>query len=254
MGALYLDSGYGEVDNFMDEFIGSVIANIVSNILWVLILSAVPVIFLLRNFLLGLLLGPKLRRAGVVSFFPDRDSYAKDRKLSLEDYVKTAKKTLCYAGHWLAVSADHRKILDSFEGVVRSEGRITIVMLDPNLNDELLAAYSKFFSRPREDLRQQISASWARIEGWKRTVGERDRQRITLKRHSEFVSNSAFFFDEGLKSQKILVDQKIWGLDRAMSFGLELACDPKKKHKSCSLFSRYANSIANLQQISTVVE
>ena len=224
---------------------------IASNAIWALIAITPVLVWLAYNKIKGITLGAKFMRSGVVFYFPNRDSYARDRKLSLEEYLETAEKSLTYVGHWLAVSTDQRNTLNTLESMAKSGKVIQIVMLESNLSYDLLCAYARFFNRPPEIMRSDIKSSWDKIIEWHTTLGSREKGYVLLCSHSEFVSNSAFLFDENLNHQKILIDQKLWGQDRGNSYGIELHFEKKNEgKKSHDLFFRYRKSIINLRDIS----
>lgn len=239
----------------MSEEAKAVALNIFSNALWALLIAVPPLLIWIVSMFSRYLVGGKFRRAGVIAFFPDRDSYASDRKLNLEDYLKTAAHSLTYAGHWLAISTDHRNTLTALSEMVAAGRKIDIVMLDQNLSNEMVAVYARFFSRSDADLRERISSAWTKVIAWRDGLSSDGRRLVTLRSHTEFVSNSAFMFDEDQRSQKILIDQKIWGLDRADSFGIELSFDRgRSSNKSMpSLYRRYSQSIRKLRHSARLV-
>lgn len=233
----------------MTEFLNNISANLVSNVIWIALLFAAGLLtyFFKRGFQAARLF-KHLKQNGIISFFPNRDSYTKDRPQSLEKYLETADHSLLYVGHWLAVSTDQRDTLAALRNILLGKKTVTIVMLSDELTPELLTAYANFFGRPVQDIQNQIQAGWTIVGSWSHTLGAEERNKLVLKSHSEFIGHSAFAFDLGQKKSKILIDQKLWGLDRKNSYGIELIANPKVDVIENTLFSRYANSIAKLHQ------
>jgi hypothetical protein len=231
----------------MSEFFKDALVDIASNIIWIIILTAGScLLYLVKNGFKTLKLFIRLKKNGIISFFPNRDSYTRDRPQSLEKYLETAEHSLLYVGHWLAVSIDQKNILDTFRNILLNKKTVTIVMLSDNLNPEIITKYANFFGRPAEDIKKQIENCWAIIDEWRLKLGAEEQKKLILKVHSEFIGHSAFLFDLGQKKSKALIDQKLWGLDRKNSYGIEFIANQKIDAEENTLFFRYMNSIIKL--------
>lgn len=232
----------------------NVLAGVLGNLVWYIIL-----------FLAGVcgFLGWKLRklsafisrmvRSGITDFFPDRDSYTRDRKMNLEQYIKTAKTDLTYIGHWMAVSTDQRHTLDAIKTMLQSGKKIALILLSKDLPQDILASYARFFGKTDAEFQSQVESGWAVIQRWRLALGADEAKMLTIKAHGEFICHSAFMFDRGQDVSKILIDQKIWGLDRKNSFGFELSYKNGAKSSEKTLFERYSNSLEGLADRAFVV-
>lgn len=232
----------------------NVLAGVLGNLVWFLVLGLVSACGFLSwklRKLSGLV--SRMMKSGITDFFPDRDSYTRDRRLSLEDYLQTAKTDLTYIGHWMAVSIDQRHTLDSIKDILHSGKNVGLILLSKNLSPEILASYARFFGKSEADFQFQIDSGWATLQKWKSTLGTDELKSLTIKSHGEFICHSAFVFDKGQSGGKILIDQKIWGLDRKNSFGFELSCKEDEKQNSRTLFDRYSRSLRDFADRAVVV-
>ncbi|MGP8436152.1 hypothetical protein ACT2FY_18205 [Paraburkholderia fungorum] len=195
----------------------------------------------------------RMMRSGVTDFFPDRDSYTRDRKGNLEQYLQTAKTDLTYIGHWMAVTIDQRHTLDTIKSMLQNGKQISLILLNNNLPSDTLASYARFFGKTDTEFQSQIESGWNVIRKWRQTLGADEAKLLTIKFHVEFICHSAFVFDRGQESGKILIDQKIWGLDRKNSFGFEVSSARGDKSGERTLFERYSKSLKGLADHATVV-
>ncbi len=70
------------------------------------------------------------------------------------------------------------------------------------------------------------------------------RARFALLHHSEMITASALLFDYGTPTAKILVDQKLYGVGREGSFGMEL----KPSMAPNSLYERVTGSYLTIRR------
>lgn len=232
----------------------NVLAGVLANFVWLIILPLVLALaYVLLRFKRISRLVSRSAENGLTDFFPDRDSYTRDRAASLEQYLETAKSDLTYVGHWMAVSVDQRHTLDAIKSMLQAGKQITLVLLSKDLPVDIMASYARFFGKTDLDFSRQVAKGWDLIEKWRSELGREELKRLVLKSHEEFICHSAFVFDRGHGDEKILIDQKIWGLDRKNSFGFELSQNQKDRLGDRTLFSRYSRSLKELTEHAIVV-
>lgn len=229
----------------MTELYSNIGANLLSNGIWIgLGLTLSILIFLIANGRKLFLLQVRLWQHGLISFFPTRDHYTRDRPLSLEKYLETAEYSLIYAGHWLAGSTQ-RDTLVALKKLLLLKKKVTLVLLSASLKEDVRQAYANFFGTDAANIKKDIESSWKLVSEWTNSLGSDEREHLTVKAHSEFIGHSAFGFDFGQKTTKVLIDQKLWGMERKNSYGFEFI-KSKKDTTENSLLSRYQTSITKL--------
>lgn len=188
----------------------------------------------------------RIPATGVSNFFPNRESYQKDRELSFLEYISSAKNSLSYCGHWLAFSIDQHNTLESLCELAQSGKSVQLILLDPNLPAEVLATYATYFNESEEYLRNQICNTWDKVTAAKKVLGNKAQSCLELRKHQEFISYSSFWFDKDHTQQHILIDVKIFGISRRDSYGIELKPMIGAVKSNTSLFERYSRSIESL--------
>lgn len=192
----------------------------------------------------------RLKNAAVKFIYTNRDSYTKDRKKSFEKYIESAEISFLYFGHWLAVSLDQKNTLNSLEKILNSERKATIIMIKKDLDESLINYYSELYNEDPENLKRNIKQNWNDVLNWRDSLSTIQQSNLSLREHTKKVSFSAFSFDRESPKNHILIDQKIWGLKRRDSFGIEL-CKKMSKGKERTLYCRYAECLLNLERTST---
>lgn len=190
---------------------------------------------------------------GIHDFFPSRESYAVDRKLAFSDYIHSANMSLRYFGHWLAFTIDQHGMLETLCAMANSGKSVKLVLLDPQLPDEILAAYARYLGESETELRSKINTTWEKIVAAKHTLSATGKKCLELRRHQEFIPYSAFWFDKDQSDQHILIDMKLYGEPRKNAYGIELHPVTQKSSRYPSLFERYTCSLNSLENMSTCV-
>lgn len=188
----------------------------------------------------------RIPATGISNFYPNRDSYQKDRGQSFLEYISSAKNSLSYCGHWLAFSIDQHNTLESLCKLAQEGKHVQLILLDPNLPAELLKTYATYFNESEDYLRNQISNTWDKVTTARKMLGEKHQTCLELRKHQEFISYSSFWFDRDHVQQHILVDVKIFGISRRDSYGIELKPTSSDSDCNASLFKRYSKSIESL--------
>lgn len=185
---------------------------------------------------------------GITDFFPSRESYAADRKLAFEDYIKSARKSLQYFGHWLAFTMEQHHTLDTLCAMANAGKHVQLTLLDPDLSPSVLTAYAHYFGEDELALQLRLQTAWQRIREAKARLGHDGRKCLELRRHQEFIPYSAFWFDRDQDDSHILVDMKIYAASRKDAYGVELRPIKGTTSRYPSLFARYATSLTRLEQ------
>lgn len=184
---------------------------------------------------------------GVRNFFPSRESYSVDRSLAFSDYLGSAKYEFTYFGHWLAFSVEQHNTLETLIQQAKRGVLVRLVLLDPTLSPEVLAAYSRYFGEDAPKLGNEVADTWRRVKAAQLELGASDRKNFKLFAHSEFIPYSAFWFDPNHPGEHILIDTKLFGAPRRDAYGIELHPTKDKSSRYPSLFRRYAESLTRLK-------
>jgi hypothetical protein len=195
----------------------------------------------------------RVMKVGVRNFYPSRESYARDRSLPFGDYLNSSRRSLRYIGHWLAFTIEQHQMLDTLCAISNSGRKVQLILLDPGLPSDVLAAYARYLGEDETGLLRDITTTWNKVREARDTLSAKGRACLELKRHIEFIPYSAFWFDRDTDGQHILIDMKLYGASRKDAYGLEI--EPTKEGSTAypSLFDRYARSLALLEQRSILV-
>ncbi len=195
----------------------------------------------------------RILKVGIRNFYPSRESYARDRPLPFGDYLNSTKSSLRYIGHWLAFTIEQHQMLDTLCAISNSGRRVHLILLDPELPRDVLAAYARYFGEEEATLHLDITSTWKRVQAARETLSAKGRACLELRRHIEFIPYSAFWFDQESDGQHILIDMKLYGASRKDAYGIEIEPVQQESAAYPSLFDRYAKSLALLEQRSILV-
>jgi len=187
---------------------------------------------------------------GVRNFFPSRESYAVDRPLAFVDYLSSAGHDLSYFGHWLAFSIEQHDTLNTLCTRAAAGVKVKLVLLDPELPQDILETYAAYLNESAASLRAQITSTWTRVHEARASLGTAHQRNLDLRRHREFIPFSAFWFDRSREGEHILIDVKIFGMPRRDAFGIELHPAAQASSRHPSLFHRFATSLDKLNESS----
>ncbi len=184
---------------------------------------------------------------GIRNFFPSRESYAADRRLAFSDYLQSAKRNLRYFGHWLAFTIEQNYTLNTLCKMAESGKAVQLILLDPELPDNVLAMYARYLGDDLESLRAEIRTTWTKLLEARDSLSAHGREFLGLRAHQEFIPYSAFWFDRDQDAPHILIDMKLYGASRKDAYGLELHPVTETSSRYPSLYQRYADSLARLE-------
>ncbi len=220
-----------------------IIDGVIANAIYAAIASALLIAaFLIKN-VNRLLFHIRIIKSGFINFFPNRDSYTKDRGISLEEYLTSINSDLIYIGHWLSASIEQRNTFEALKEILKSGKSITLIFLSKDLPEHLEIEYAKFFGNDIKEFKNEINSGWATLLKWHSNLGTDEKSKIFILEHKNMICHSAFLLDSQSDKGKILIDQKIWGLKRKNSFGFELSKFNKRKKADKDLYERYYDSL-----------
>ena len=124
---------------------------------------------------------------------------------------------------------------------------VQLVLLDPNLPENILETYARYLGEDSASLRNEIKSSWQKVREARGSLGARGREFLSLRRHIEFIPYSAFWFDRDQSGPHILIDMKLFGASRKDAYGIELHPVEQTSSRYPSLYERYAESLGQLE-------
>lgn len=193
----------------------------------------------------------RLMANGVSNFFASRADYVAHRTESTPaEYVLTANSELVYVGYWLAQATEIDKIADAIRKLVDHNRMVELVLLDPDVPKGVLDMWARFFGETREAFESRVRSAWERLTALRNGLEPTKRARLVLRKHRQFTGGSAFLFDRGTPSEKMLVDFKLFAMGREQSFGLEF----RPVEEGNSLYARVKKSFEAILTTSEVVE
>ena len=185
----------------------------------------------------------RMKRGGVTNFFCTRQEFTTLRHgRTISEYLLLARKELIYVGFYLSGGTDRAKVDDVLSTLLQRGCRIELVLLDPDLEDNLLRCVESFLGIATGTLRVTLQHAIGHFRSFAADLSTQDRQRFTVRVHREILSSSAFLIDYDDADGRVLVDTKIHGAGRDFSYAIEFArCPPAP-----SLASEYAKSFKKI--------
>lgn len=171
----------------------------------------------------ALLLGLRLHRYRVCNVFLSRADYAKYRpQRTIAAYLNTAEHEVVYVGFWLAQGSEFESVYAAIESLVLRGRSVRLVLMSETARDSTWDATARYHAIDSAELKQRVTASWLKARQLRDKLQAVGIRGFSLARHDEFLSASAFLFDNGTNTAKMLVDIKFNGVPRSATIGLEL--------------------------------
>ena len=239
--------------NALEEFVGRCLEVMASHLVAEAILATLGALIIVRiwNPLKHQLAARKwCARAidvGIRNFYPDRESYARDRPLLFAPYLQSTKHSLRYVGHWLAFTIEQHQMMKTLCEIANSGRKVHLVLLNPEIPANILETYARYFGEDEKSLRSEIRNTWESVRAEWRSLSAQGKECMDLRMHCEFIPYSAFWFDRDHSYGHILIDMKIYGATRKDAYGIELHSASGVQSSYPSLFKRYATSLALLE-------
>ncbi len=226
----------------MNSFLIGVASSIAGMLLWAGY-AAFRTRMPLRTLRLAFSVVPRLSRSGVTGFFATRADYVRYRKqATATEYMAIAKEELVYVGLWLAQTSEIEDLHRTLRTMLDRDVRVTLVLLDDAIDNAMSTKLAAVLGLTAEALGDRLSNAWTSITEFKAKLPIEIAGRLTLLRHQEHLSASAFLIDRGRPSARTLVDIKLYGMGRQASFGIEFR--PTKRGQAESLYERATRSFA----------
>lgn len=137
----------------------------------------------------------------------------------ISKYVNEAENSLDYYGIQFYTVEDGG-VIAGLKTFVEGGGRFSCFFLRPN--STLVPYYSRFLNRSESVLREQLEDTKRKLLECKRSLHADAQSRFKIHTHEELLTASCFVFDRDKGAPKILIDHKLFGQDRAMSYGVEI--------------------------------
>jgi|GEM_PF-4706429 len=189
--------------------------------------------------------GPRLASAGISNFFTSRNDYNKYRhEKTLEEFIKSAKTSFAYFGIAFSTATGPTRLDSTFRDLLSNGVSVDIYIVDASSSVETLDAIGLLYGVNRKHVRTTCGQALAHFREFYDSLPIDQKGSFRVFLHEAPISYSAFVFDRGQKSQKLLVDYKIFGIGKDSSFGIQF----DGVDESSTLYYRLIQSLDQIRQ------
>lgn len=184
-------------------------------------------------------LATTIKIAGIEKVFVERASYVRDPDHgSIPTYIQRATSSLVYVGLWLSHGVEDANITGTIEAMAAQGRKITLVMLDFDIDPSHKAALARYLGTSEIGLTSRLQESWQHLVEKRNRMSVTAQANIVLKRHRELLTASAFLIDANLPSGRTLIDLKFFAVPREKTIGIEF----RPQRHPAELYTRVTNS------------
>lgn len=230
---------------YLPPFARDVVINVIANLVAAAILLGIGYLSFrrARSFVRALGFARRMVRHGFINFYNNREEYYSARSTkALDSYILSAKKNFAYVGFYLSAGTDTSRVDGAFRTLLERGCTIELVLLDPTMDDQLLAIIEKHIGIAGETLKARLLHAHAHFAAFSASLSADQRARFSVRQHRNVITSSAMFLDWGEPEGRLLVDTKIGGAGRDKSFGMEF----RKTDSDNTLSSEWALSFRRI--------